>query len=800
MAFEKYVFLLGGHDLEMIEIEKMLIEKKIKYFDEKLQWGAKLSAYKDKFDDEHTFVGIELIQDCEPPKNYILIDHHNENSHKASSIEQVAELLGLELDKHQQLVAANDRGYIPAMLEMGATDKEINDIRSADREAQGVTEKDEKLAAESIEKHQWKIGNVIIIESLTPKFSAITDQLFPYDELLIRHKNSFTYYGKKAAEFSGQFKDLIEKHKAYSGGNKQSFFGIDANTCTEVEAKESYIQIVNQIKHMETHSYHIFMFPFHWKQNQVTGNSVPLKFSQIEDLLDSNYWEKYKFQFKIKDEINTYNDFQYFYSSVREVLNLEHQVDNGKVDTLQFQYKGIKENSEYVIRILENNDYLVLQINDVTVNFYENGVGMFSFHLTNCNEDKFERILKINEYGRRIYPQFLGISANLTEATKKNFLAQEIELKNIKCEQSSIIEDFTYYDYIENISNKGYFHLPNHIQTLLGVNFGGNDNLETEIALTPIIDDRMFVICHYYNEELLNKLSIYDKKKEEYSYQTSSEWYRYIFIDDSNPSCRSQRMLKQQLLENTYDRWIEGGQLYGISRYSFVLLTDRSWYTKNIVINHIKTVYFEMVMLCLLQRAYVIYFGNEIARISKNVKDTDKQISKNRDDISLLSEEYIRFVNRVYFREITPQEQGIELYDLLHKHMRIEAHIKKLELEFVELNQLSEIIKTKENTRRNKLLQQLGAFFAVPAFILAFTNHEKIKTLEPIKCNPGWLPWVPEFALLITIILCSTMVYHAVTHSNKRLRVWISIILALAVFFAYIVFFQNPFQPAGLIH
>lgn len=172
------VFLIGGHDLEMTEIIKILEKQEIRYFDYQLTWGARLSAYRGQFDQAHTFVGVELIEDCKPPQDYIPIDHHNKNSDKPSSIEQVAELLGVELTRYQQLVAANDKGYITAMQEMGATQDEIDEIRNADRKAQGVTEKDEKLAAESIEKHQHKIGNVIIIESLTPKFSAITYRLY----------------------------------------------------------------------------------------------------------------------------------------------------------------------------------------------------------------------------------------------------------------------------------------------------------------------------------------------------------------------------------------------------------------------------------------------------------------------------------------------------------------------------------------------------------------------------------------------------------------------------------------------
>ena len=38
-----------------------------------------------------------------------------------------------------ELVAANDRGYVPATLDLGATKEEVNAIGAGDRKAQGVT-------------------------------------------------------------------------------------------------------------------------------------------------------------------------------------------------------------------------------------------------------------------------------------------------------------------------------------------------------------------------------------------------------------------------------------------------------------------------------------------------------------------------------------------------------------------------------------------------------------------------------------------------------------------------------------
>jgi len=246
-SLSDYIILLGGHDLEMMEIKKILDEKELEYFDNSLEWGAQLSSYASHFDDQHIFVGIELIADCPSPKQYIEIDHHNLKRDLPSSIEQVAELFGIGLNRDQLLIAANDKGYIPALEAAGAVSDEILKIRKADRDAQGVTEEDERLAKLSIKNHKYNIGNVTVIESLTSKFSAITDNLYPFKELLLRHNSAFTYYGEKAMEFADKYKHLVESFKAYVGGQGNNFFGIDANSFSVEESELLFNEILNHI-------------------------------------------------------------------------------------------------------------------------------------------------------------------------------------------------------------------------------------------------------------------------------------------------------------------------------------------------------------------------------------------------------------------------------------------------------------------------------------------------------------------------------------------------------------------------
>jgi hypothetical protein len=221
---KKPIFLLGGQDLEMVEIKKILKERGAFYIDRELGWGAKLSQYRDILNDEQSFYGVELTEDIEPPKHYTLIDHHNENQDRGSSLEQIAKIFGIELNRFQKLVAINDKSYIDGLKRFGATDVEIEYIRKLDREAQGVTEEDEYLATISIES-SIKIGDITVVKSLTDKFSPIIDKLYG-KKVLIYRDDHLNYYGDGVKKLISNFKSEIKENIAYYGGD-YGFFGVD---------------------------------------------------------------------------------------------------------------------------------------------------------------------------------------------------------------------------------------------------------------------------------------------------------------------------------------------------------------------------------------------------------------------------------------------------------------------------------------------------------------------------------------------------------------------------------------------
>lgn len=232
----------------MQEIKNILQKKGIPFLDNNLGWGAKLSNYKDainsiKEKDQIVFVGIELIKDIEIDGIYKEIDHHNENSNNKSSIEQIADLLNIELTRKQKLIAANDKDYIEGMRRMGATDDEIKEIRRRDRRCQGVTEEEEELAERSIIENMKDENGLIIVRSLTNKFSPIVDRLYPYDRLIVYSPDEVCYYGNNARKVGEHFRKIY-KNNTYYGGRNDGYMGIVVKGLENKDVEE----VVNEIK------------------------------------------------------------------------------------------------------------------------------------------------------------------------------------------------------------------------------------------------------------------------------------------------------------------------------------------------------------------------------------------------------------------------------------------------------------------------------------------------------------------------------------------------------------------------
>ena len=758
------VFLLGGCDLEMCVIRKLLEKNSKKYYDKKLAWGAKLSDYKEEIErhKHDTIYAIELTPDIPLKKNIKLIDHHNERYAQKSALEQIADILGCKLNGFKKAVALNDKGYIDAMIKNNINIHDIKRIRKLDRKCQGVTDEAEK-AAENV-----KLERIMKFDYRF--FSPLTDRVYfekGWKKFIIYNDYQVMFYGFDIEKL----RKTLEKHSIFLdfwGGGLNGFAGV--NTRIERKILE---KIYNELKDPVSH--HIFMFPF------VINKKSEEEYEKFEKLLNEKDWENVGFKL---ERVEYYNEYVYFYEHVRDVLY------GFSKDISVYREKKINpDESRYIIKLI-NGKIFELEIEDISLRIFNKAIGILSFHLNNYDYDDPDDILAINEYGRRIFPQFLDKKEYVLQ-TKKTFLADEI---SIIINKEKISEDFSAFEkekfkVIQNNENiketVNKLLIPKFITHLVG------DNIKL------VLDDRMFTVCFYFdkNAETVKRLQNYSPEKyiysegkiekissEGYGYLNDEWWYRYLFVDCNTKTCQSREMCPQTVKKSTYDRWVDYGTLWGVSRYSFVGLSSYEP-MKEIFMTHTKTMYYQMTVLLLMYKTMMVYFSDKVQDI---VEKYDNRESKNklRDESKKLYTEYLKFLNGLYFKDITSQEQGIELYKKALNVFEIENQIKDFDREMNELDNLIEIEVESERNKDLEKLNKIATLFLPPTFIAGFAGM-----------NVGYFDDAKGIKfIIIMVIMAVSVLLSSMIIENKKLG---------EVLNDYIIFFRRNkkivFWSLGLI-
>jgi len=509
---------------------------------------------------------------------------------------------------------------------------------------------------------------------------------------------------------------------------------------------------------MRLYSYHVFIFPFQWEINSESPFDERFKLSSIEGVKGGN-WENV---YKPKNqgyETELFNEKNFFYKFVHNAL-----YDSGPKENAIIRHFERKEaylgSLEYEIAIKAGIDKVYkLKLKSIGLDLFSTGTGMLVFYLENHNYKQFHEIRTINQFGRRVFPPFLSQESGV-DATKGSELADRIAIYGLLGDASRYTDDF------KSFGIDDYWKPARFIRNLI-------TDLNPNLQISPVIDDRMFTMCWYFNNALSEKIK---NPIEYYRFVRSDEWHQYTYVDSSTSTCQNDRMQKKLLEEHTYPRWQKYGTLYGITRYSFMAISDEGWIAQNVLLTYFRSMYVRIVELALVQRASVLKFSAEVTRLS-SLNRSDQKLAKMIDSFY---KQYIRFVNQIYFREITSQEQGIELYDKLTESMRLKEQVKDLDDEIEELHKYATLLDDKIQNQLLGLLTIIGSLFLVPTFITGYFGMNLISIDE--KNIPPLLVIV-----LINIFVVAVGLLWVVKslQSGNRKRAWW--IIALIVGFTIVV-------------
>ena len=378
---------------------------------------------------------------------------------------------------------------------------------------------------------------------------------------------------------------------------------------------------------------------------------------------------------------------------------------------------------------------------------------MMIFETENRDYPDIKDIKLINEYVRRISTPNLTIESNpcayyweikFKDANGKNVCLKDDcydalngDLKKINTTKIvDSIKQLLLYPYINENSRKDVC-LSSSVEKL---NKEENKNKKLYL-IEPVLDDRMFVCTFIKNDAVINKVKnkyveingkYEELKKEEkkskkkepkplfvnykYGYQideeVAKELYSIVYIDATTSSCQSMHDIQALLSRDLYTRWIDYGTLYASTHHSFVAISTSD--CPGYLIDYFLTLYVDMTILTLIQRATIIVYQNYASLLTKGIEADKKNITQAKLNTLLnLHEKYIGFQNQLLFFEVSPEEQGMELYQMLVKSLYINEEKDALAEQFKSLYDVT-------NANQNSTFSKYAAIMA--SIALVFTS------------------------------------------------------------------------------
>lgn len=445
---------------------------------------------------------------------------------------------------------------------------------------------------------------------------------------------------------------------------------------------------------MSAYSFHNFMFPFRWNiakfnnrllSEQINPNNITFA--------ESANWVRVSEPLK-KDELDgLYNERNYFYEFVHDAL-----YDTGTDNSLIRHFERIEpQRGDVSYHIVVSGTEYVLKVEAINLNIYSTGVGVLSFFMKNERYSAPKDVLNINQYGRRVFPPFIA------DVNYRNEIASSIEIIGLHGRECGYREDFSQYTHHTRHNTPAAF-----IVDMI-------HEVAENIELSPVVDDRMFVMSWYQNDEWASEFS-----SDCETFINKDPWYEFVFVDKyGGKTCQNKKMQERLIQEATYERWSQWSSLYGVSRYSMMCLTNSG--CPSYLKQYFETEYVRMAELVLVQKASLLRFSAEVTNISE--LRTSRSLSAK---VSSLYKEYIRFVNQIHFREISAQDQGIEMYNKLYDTLNVGKQVEKLDNEIEELHAYVSLCDDRKNSQTMSLLTWIVTIFSPITLISGIfgMNHD----------------------------------------------------------------------------
>ncbi len=502
-----------------------------------------------------------------------------------------------------------------------------------------------------------------------------------------------------------------------------------------------------------------FLFPFGF------NHTTELK-TFIKEFEKNKIWKYHSYKFENGID---YNEFEYFYPHIRRILFSNKELSSGEISRGFLKLEdNVKVNLSYqVINELVSPEIdITLPLKQIYLHLFENGTGLLAFEI-DVNEPTYslQDYLIFLDLGRRIYPPFVDSHYEIKKNNKHSHaFDSNSAISTNQCPSQIKINGLGINEnYIENFEfNKNradYGYLSNIITDLLDMqNFSYSNG-----DYWPLVDDRMY--CHTYydifatheyplNGHFLNLLKNYFREpldKREIN-DAGEIWYMMIFIDSDYPTCGNRFMINDLIDSSTYKRWTDWGGFYGFSRYSSAFISNSHAvpYFKD----HFESMYYQLALILFFYRGSLLSFSERAIEIAKKIKS-----SSSIKELQKLQEDFLLFENKYWFKEVTAQDQGIEIFDLWESKMRNNILLSDVKEGIVELFEYFDAKREKDVSRKLAILTYIGSFLIplnIAIAIISIADHLEFSILgkniflsRVNLMNIAWIVFIVSFIIII---------------------------------------------------
>jgi hypothetical protein len=778
------LWITPANDLEALTIAELLAEHGENYLVTRQPWGASwanlepaLKIEIDRFRQDYPegpIYGIELAGPAYA--SAINIDHHiykdEDRSHPKSSLEQVAGILQVPLTRRQELIAANDAGWIPALKSAGASQEQIDEIRRADRAAQGLSAEAEAAAQNDVEDAR-KLATHIELECSIKPNTAHTDFLYgKSDQILLKHPSQWIYSGPRHKFLA----DLKLPEKYWSGGKDDNgYFGIEGPSKSSQEKIMSVIIHPVHTTHLDT----ILYFPLRLdscgelcseRNNPDTSPNEWL--DQCADWITRACpaWTRDdKPSNDLAERTNAYQEFCYFHPFVHDLFPLKGphtklaetdpqdpskkklrpsltliRTDITHLRLLLSKYNPSNEihldNPAGTLAAHPNTITLAVKRIDLTIILTD--VAILRVHLQSKEHCDLHTTMSLLNEVRRLYaphwtdwdkaspyanrkdrtpggqvPLFAQWTPSpphtVSDSTKKAFF-----LDNAEARQSPIL--FPHW---------------RHIVYPLQPDIPAKQPPEG-LKFNLLGDDRCFLAASI--------------RVDDYPAINDAEWMRLAFVDEGGGGwAYNEKFLdtNETRQKHFYDRFHHWGTRYLVTDYSFLQVIGKD--APGFLDMHLRRHYNTFCLLALMQKYSILTLSHRLAETLARFVNSDRAYrDKYHSQCRKLASDLSTYVALYDFAEVSSQLQATELFGMLRERMRIKTL-------FEELKQQTEFTINEEGKNYEEYIQKALRFFipaslaaAILGFSYGFDQFSKLYFDKPPSTNP--------LDVLITILIFFT--------------------------------------------